>query len=79
MKFDDFVMYLAGLVGVPVVNFLKVQFNLSGKPAMFLAIGVSVVLAAFALAVTGGFDASDLLGAASKVLATATVVYKLLG
>ena len=75
-----------GAIGVPLVNFLKAQFNWQDEKALWLSFGVSVILAAGALLLTGSFSvpAGTLpLDIAAKVVewigvvfATATMIYK---
>lgn len=76
---------LAGAIGVPLVNFIKAQFNLDGLKALWLTFGVSVALAIVALLITGSFaiPAGDPLAIVAKVIewvgvvfATATLIYK---
>ncbi|KAA3644784.1 MAG: hypothetical protein DWQ07_15370 [Chloroflexi bacterium] len=74
--------YLVGVIGVPVINWLKAQLALSGKPAMWLTIAVSFVLAIGALFLVGdlslaSFTVEGIFAALGQVLATTTVVYKL--
>lgn len=78
MTLEQVIPFLVGVVGFPVINFLKAQFNLSGKPAVYLTVAVSVVLAAAALAITGGLNGDDLLANVTVVFSTATLLYKLL-
>jgi len=77
---------LVGTIGVPLVNWLKAQFKLDGIKALWLAFGASVILAIFALVLTGGFvvpPGGDPLAIAARVIewvglvfATATLIYK---
>jgi hypothetical protein len=76
---------LVGAVGVPLVNWLKGKLNLAGIKALWLAFGVSVVLAVAALLFTGSFviPSGDPLAIAGKIIewigvvfATATMIYK---
>lgn len=70
--------YLAGLLGVPIVNFLKSQFNIYGQAAVWLTFVVSLGLAVGAILLTGGFNGEDLIADLAKVFAVATAAYKLL-
>ncbi len=78
MTIEVFLPYIAGLVGVPVVNFLKTRFNLAGDAAVWLTGAVSLVLAVASILLTGGFAGEDLVADLTKVFAVATVAYKLL-
>ncbi|HKJ26666.1 MAG TPA: hypothetical protein VJ965_03425 [Anaerolineales bacterium] len=75
--------WLAGAIGVPVIDWLKAQFGLSGKAAVWLTLAVSAVLAAAALFLSqelslADFTPENLLAALGQVLAAATLAYKLL-
>lgn len=78
MTLETFIPFVAGAIGVPVINFLKVQFALEGKAAVVLATAVSIALAVVALLMTGGFSGESLLANAAIVFSTAQLVYKLL-
>ena len=79
MDIETLLPWLVGVVGVPVINFLKKQMNLEGKPAMILTAGVSLLLAWAVLVYTGGLvDATNIIEVAAKVLSVATLAYKLL-
>lgn len=51
---------IVGAIKVPIFEFLKVTFNLSGKAAFLAVMVFSIVLAFFALLATGGFSPFDL-------------------
>lgn len=78
MKLEVFIPWIAGVVGVPVVNWLKQRFNLQGRGAVILTVAVSVLLAVAALLFTGGFSGENVLANAAIVFSTATLIYKLL-
>ncbi|MEN8242174.1 MAG: hypothetical protein ABFS17_09660 [Chloroflexota bacterium] len=76
--------WLVGAIGSPLISWLKGQFGLHGKAAVWLTLAVSAVLAAAALLLTGeltaaAFNAENLLAVLGQILAAATLVYKLLG
>lgn len=82
MSAEALAVFLAGIVAPFVVEFLK-RGNLTGRIALWLAFGTSVVLAFMALLVTGGFDVgaimadpTQLVGAVGIVFSLATLVYK---
>ena len=80
---EQAIYWLVGAVGVPLISWLKAQFNLSGKAAVWLALGVSAVLAVAALFLSqeltlADFSPENLLAALGQVLAAATLAYKLL-
>lgn len=80
---EQAIYWLVGGVGAPLIQWLKNSFKLEGKPAMWLTIGVSVILAAAALVVSKELDFTALtpenaLAAVGQVLAAATLAYKLL-
>lgn len=75
---------LVGSLGIPLINWLKKQFNFTGDSASvkntWLSFGVSLVLAVFALVVTNSL--TPLAGPETLVLwislafSTATLIYK---
>lgn len=80
---EQAIYWLVGAVGVPLITWLKGQFNLSGKAAVWLALAVSAVLAVVALFLSqeltlADFTPENLLAALGQVLAAATLAYKLL-
>lgn len=80
---EQAVHWLAGALGVPLINWLKGQLGLAGKAAMWLTLGVSAVLGALSLLLTrefswAGLTPEDLLAALGQVLAAATLAYNLL-
>ena len=80
---EQAVHWLVGALGVPLINWLKRQFGLSGKPAVWLTLAVSTVLGALSLLLTARLNWSaltpeELLSALGQVLAAATLAYKLL-
>ena len=78
MTIEILLPYLAGLLGVPVVNFIKSRFNLSGQSAVYLTVAVSALLAVASILLTGGFKGEDFVADLTKVFAVATAAYKLL-
>jgi hypothetical protein len=78
------VMYwLVGGIGVPLIQWLKNTFDLKGKQALWLTVGVSVILAVAALFTSqelsiNDFSPENLLAVFGQVLAAATLAYKFL-
>jgi len=80
---DQAVYWLVGALGVPLINWLKKELRVAGKAAVWLTLGVSVVLGAAALLLSqelswADFTPENLLGVIGQVLAAATLAYKLL-
>ncbi|MBN2045434.1 MAG: hypothetical protein JW757_10475 [Anaerolineales bacterium] len=76
--------WLVGALGVPLINWLKDRFGLSGRPAVWLTLAVSLVLGVVSLLVSdelnwADFAPENLLAVVGQVLAAATLAYKLLG
>ena len=46
---EDFLYWLVGGLGVPIINLLKGRFDLNGKAAMWLSVSVAAVLACISL------------------------------
>lgn len=74
---------VTGLVGMPIINYIKGVFGLEAKAALAIASGVSVLLGvgvAFANgAFTGtGTDLPSIIQAVTVVFSTATIYYKML-
>lgn len=78
MDISLLIPWLAGVIGVPVTNYIKDKLGWSGKLAVGLTVGVSVILAAVALLFTGGLTGENLLANVTIVFSTATIIYKLL-
>jgi hypothetical protein len=75
--------WLVGAVGVPVIQWMKSQFNLEGRQAVWLTVSVSVILAVAVLLAEEEMALSDftwanLAAVFGQVLAAATLAYKLL-
>jgi hypothetical protein len=76
---ETLIPWLAGAIGVPVVNWLKTRLGWSGRAAVVLAAAVSVVLAGVALLATGeAISPAALLDNFGAVMAAATLIYKLI-
>lgn len=80
---EQILFWLAGGLGVPLVNVFKGWFGLEGKQAMWLTATVAAVLGCTAVLVTKNFSLTDLapdqlFAAFGQVLAAATLAYKLL-
>lgn len=80
---DFLVSMLAGAVGVPLTNALKNQLGLSGKPAVWMTFGVSIVLAVVALLLSGAITFAEMtpekaVSMIGLVFTTATLAYKLI-
>jgi hypothetical protein len=80
---EQILFWLAGGLGVPMVNALKSLLGLEGKAAMWLTAPVAALLGCAAVLLTKGFSLSSLtpeqlFAAFGQVLAAATLAYKLL-
>ena len=80
---EQILYWLAGGLGVPLVNALKTLLGVEGKAAVWLTAAVSAALAllAYLLAQPSGtkdFSPEQLFAAFGQVLAAATLAYKLL-
>ena len=80
---EQILYWLAGGLGVPLVNALKAWLGVEGKAAVWLTAAVSAALAllAYLLAQPSGwrdFSPEQLFAAFGQVLAAATLAYKLL-
>jgi len=80
---EQILFWLAGGLGVPLVNALKDRFGLEGKAAMWLTAAVAAVLGLAATLLTRQFSLANLtpqqlFAAFGQVLAAATLAYKLL-
>lgn len=80
---EQIVFWLAGGLGVPLVNALKGWFGLQGKAAMWLTAAVAAVLGGAAVLLTKNFSFAELqpdqfFAAFGQVLAAATLAYRLL-
>ena len=73
---------ITGILGVPVVQFLKNKFNWSGNAALSIAVAVSFAIG-LALSIINGqvtgelIDPKQVADAFGVVFATATIVFKL--
>ena len=80
MGAQAFAVFVAGLVAPFVIQVIKNYFGQNDKGALWLAFGVSVVIAVVALLVTGELpsvaDPTQLGAAIGVVFSIATVVYK---
>jgi len=80
---EQILFWLAGGLGVPLVNALKGRFGLEGKAAMWLTAAVAAVLGLAATLLTRQFSLANLtpqqlFAAFGQVLAAATPAYKML-
>jgi hypothetical protein len=70
---------IAGIVGVPIVQFLKNQFGWEDRKALFLAAIVSIVLGAIEIILSGQIDFGNLvfedLPVAFTIIFTAATIY----
>jgi len=76
MDFDTVLPYLAGIVGIPIINLAKGRLNLPTKGVVVLSVVVSAALAVGAVAFFS--DGFDVLADGAKAFAAATIIYKLL-
>jgi hypothetical protein len=80
---EQAIYWLTGAVGAPLIDWLKRRLGLSGPRALWLTVGMSIALAAAALALNGALAPAVLtpemaLQAFAQVIAAATLAYKLL-
>jgi hypothetical protein len=80
---EQAIYWLVGGIGVPLIQWLKGALGLDGKNAMWLTVGVSVMLAVAVLSISqelamGDFSPENLLAVFGQVLAAATLAYKFL-
>ena len=73
--------FVAGIIGVPFMDFLKKQFSLSGTTAVFFVAGLSAIIGVGALFLAGeiglgAFTLDNLPAAFALVFTAATLVYK---
>ena len=78
---EQAIYWLVGGIGVPLIQWLKGILALDGEKAMWLTVGVSILLAVVALFVSQEFSVYDfspenLLVVFGQVLAAATIAYK---
>lgn len=73
--------WLAGAIGVPLIQWLKNQLGIEGKAALWLTVGVSVLVAVGALFISDGFEdltPASVFAVFGQVLSAATLAYKFL-
>lgn len=81
---EEALYWLVGVVGVPLVNFLKSRLGWEGVQALWLTVAVSAVLGVGALLLSRELDWIDFVNpqsffaALGSILAAATLAYKLL-
>ena len=80
---EQAVHWLVGALGVPLINWLKRAWGLSGRGAMWLTLAVSAALGAASLLLSeelnwADFSPESLLAVIGQVLAAATLAYHLL-
>jgi hypothetical protein len=80
---EQILYWLAGGLGVPLVNGLKSWLRIDGKGAVWLTAAVAAVLATIAVLVTEAgqwaeFTPEQLFAAFGQVMAAATLAYKLM-
>ena len=80
---EQAIYWLAGGIGVPLIQWLKKTLKIEGKSAMWLTVGVSVLIAIGALVFSDEVEPGDLTPAGvfavfGQVLAAATIAYKFL-
>ena len=81
---EEAIIAIVGLGVIPLVNWLKQRFSLSGRPVLFLVAAVSVVVGLAALVVAGevgfsDFSVDNLSGAFGLVIGAALFAYRLIG
>jgi hypothetical protein len=80
---EEALYWLAGAIGVPLVQWLKEVIGAQGKSAVWLTVAVAVILSIAALFLSQELALSDftlpnLVAVFGQVLAAATLAYKLL-
>lgn len=80
---EQVLYWLAGGLGVPLVNGLKLWLGMEGKAAVWLTAAVAALLATIAVLITEAthraeFAPEQLFAAFGQVLAAATLAYKLM-
>ena len=75
--------WLAGAIGVPVIQWIKKTMKIEGQAALWLTIGVSLILAVASIFINneispGNLSPENILGVFGQVLAAATLAYKFL-
>jgi hypothetical protein len=80
---EQILYWLAGGLGVPLVNGLKEWLGIEGKTAVWLTAAVAALLATIAVLVTDAAKLAELtpeqlFAAFGQVLAAATLAYKLM-
>lgn len=80
---EQAIYWLVGTLGVPLINWLKKEWSLEGKPAMWLTLVVAAVLGTASLLLEhqltwDQFNPENLLAVVGQVLAAATLAYNLL-
>ena len=80
---EQAIYWLVGGIGVPLIQWVKNQFGLTGKAAVWLTVGVSLLLAVAGLFLSdalslGDFSPENILAAFGQILAAATLAYKLI-
>ena len=76
------VLLLIGVLGMPVMDFIKKKLGLEGMPAMFLVAGLSTAMGLVALFVAGevglvDFSLANLPEVAALVFTAASFAYRL--
>lgn len=75
---------ISGLIGMPIIQFFKSELGLRDKSALYLAMGISIVLGVISVVLGGIIDpampitAETALKAIALSFSFATVFYKLL-
>jgi hypothetical protein len=83
---EQIALLLAGIVAPFLINVIKNWLGWSGKPALWLSLACSVVIAVVAMLIAGQFQPSDwsnpllaadaILKACAIIFALATLIYK---
>lgn len=74
---------VAGIINVPLTNFLKAKLNIDDTSALALSVGMAIIIAFVAMIVTGAitgtqFTWANLPGVVTGVWGVAVVVYNIL-
>ncbi len=83
MELEQAIYWIAGGIGVPLIQWLKNKLSVSGKSALWLTVGISVAVAVAALYFSDGvafvdMNPAGILAVFGQVLAAATLAYKFL-
>ena len=78
MSLEIVVPFLAGSIGVPITNWLKKRFYLSGARALWVSVGISGILGVAGIALVGElvFTPAGIFATLGETFTIATLIYK---